>query len=104
MEDIKTSWGETLPMTIESDDATSATLYIGEVGDAVIAQSASFVEGIADVSVSAEDMEIEPMEYQYQIVVQYDNGDIRKFPDSNCDDCTLPTVTVCATIDMPGGS
>lgn len=104
MENITTSWGETLPLTVEAEDADTATLYIGETGDIVIEQSAAFVDGSADLTISAEEMEIAPDTYNYQIVIEYTNGDIRKYPDASCEDCELPTITVCATLDMPVGS
>jgi hypothetical protein len=104
MESITTSWGETLPLTVEAEDANNATLYIGEVGNIVIEQTAAFIDGSADLTVTAIDMEIPPDTYSYQIVIEYDNGDIRKYPDASCEDCELPTITVCATIDMPMGS
>lgn len=99
MKNISTSWGETLPLTVEAEDATEATLYIGLTGDATVTRTAQFVEGVADVSVSAEDMQIPPGEYSYQVSITYSNGDLRKFPDSE-----LPRLTVLETIDMPGGS
>lgn len=104
MEDIRTSWGETLPMTIEADAAASATLYIGDISDAVVTVTNTFTDGAADISVPAVDMEIPPADYSYQVKVTFTNGDVRYFPDSSCTDCALPIVTVCPTIDMPGGS
>lgn len=104
MENITTSWGETLPLTVEAEDATSATLYIGETGDIQVTQTATFVDGSADLTVDATDMEITPDTYKYQIVIEYDNGDVRKYPDTSCEDCELPTITVCETLDMPVGS
>ena len=104
MENITTSWGETLPLTVEAEDANTATLYIGEVSNAVVIVNAVFVDGSADLTVDADEMEITPDTYSYQIVIEYDDGTIRKYPDSSCEDCELPTITVCATIDMPAGS
>ena len=104
MENITTSWGKTLPMTVEAKDADSATLYIGEVGDIEVEQTVAFVDGSADLTVSATDMEIAPDTYSYQIVIVYDNGDVFAYPDSECEDCELPTITVCETLDMPVGS
>jgi len=104
MENINTSWGETLPLTVEAEDADNATLYIGETGNIVIEQTASFVDGSADLTVTATDMEITPDTYSYQIVIEYDDGTIRKYPDASCEDCELPTITVCETLDMPVGS
>lgn len=104
MENITTSWGETLPITVEAEDATSAVLYIGEISTPIVTVTDTFTDGSADLTVSAMEMEIEPDTYMYQIVITYDNGDIRKYPDASCEDCDLPTITVCATIDMPVGS
>lgn len=101
MEDIRTSWGETLPMTIEAEDATSATLYIGLISDPIVTVTNTFTGGAADISAPAEDMEIPVGDYFYQVKVEFNNGDIRYFPDSSCEECTLPIVTVCPTIDMP---
>jgi hypothetical protein len=104
MEDIRTSWGETLPFGIYAENGVSATLNIGEIGDIVVSSTSPFDDGFADLTVDAFTMEIPVGDYSYQVVVEYDNGDIRKYPDASCEDCELPTITVCPSIDMPGGS
>ena len=100
MDNITTSWGETLPFTVEAEDAQEATFYIGDIAAPVVTSTAQFVDGAADVSVAANLMKIDPKDYKYQFSVLYNNGDLRKFPDSSCEDCELPTLTVCPTIDM----
>lgn len=101
MEDIRTSWGETVPITIQAEDATSATLYIGEISNPLVTVTNVFTDGAADISAPAEDMEIPVGNYSYQVKLVFDSGDIRYFPDSSCEECSLPTITVCPTIDMP---
>ena len=100
MDNITTSWGETLPFTVEAEDAQEATLYIGDISTPVVTITNTFVGNVADLSVAANLMEIDPKDYKYQFSILYNNGDLRKFPDSSCEDCELPTLTVCPTIDM----
>ena len=100
MDNITTSWGETLPFTVEAEDAQEATFYIGDIANPLVVVTTPFTEGAADVSVSADLMKIDPKDYSYQFTVLFNNGDLRKFPDSECEECELPTLTVCPTIDM----
>ena len=100
MDNITTSWGETLPFTVEAEDAQEATFYIGDISTPVVTITNTFVGNVADLSVAANMMEIEPKDYKYQFSILYNNGDLRKFPDSSCEGCELPTLTVCPTIDM----
>ncbi len=100
MNNITTSWGETLPFSIMAEDASTATLLVGGISLPLITKTSPFIDGVADVSIPADDMKIPTGEYKYQFVITYENGDVVKLPDSRCADCDLPTITVCPTIDM----
>lgn len=110
MKNLRIYWGETLPVIVELDNplALTATLTIGT--DPQIIKTSSFVqtgekEYSADVSIAAEDTEVTPGKYSYQLKVVYSNGDIKKFPDiSACSDCSLPTVTILEALDTPEAS
>lgn len=112
MEDLLTDWGETFDFLVEADEdsgAESADLLIADAdGLIVITKSDTFTDGIADLSVPADEMEIEPGDYNYQVNITYEDGRIKKFPngeDQDCDDgCQLVTLTVCETVDTEEGS
>lgn len=102
MKNFRIYWGETLNaiVTIDDPDAVSATLTISTIPQ--IVKTDNFVNGEADVSVSAIETQLPLGKYEYQLKVVYGNGIIDKMPDiSNCLDCSLPTVTIMASLDMP---
>jgi hypothetical protein len=105
MKNMRIYWGETLPVLVDVDnfEALTATLIINTSPQ--ITKTANFVEGEADVSIPADETQVTPGQYQYQVNVTYSNGDIKKFPDiSICDGCSLPYVTILESLDMPGVS
>lgn len=98
--------GETLSLSIEATDASSATVTLrGQNTGTLIAKTGTFVDGTADVSLDPDDTLIVDT-YDYMITVTYDNGDIKKFPDADCDgdNCDFPTITICEALDISESS
>lgn len=99
-------WGESIDATVETkieDEATTATLIIGT--NPQIVKTASFSDGIADVSIDAEDTEVNPGTYEYQLIIHWADGEVKKYPDVlECSTCTLPKITILPSLDMPGAS
>lgn len=102
-EDMSVRWGETLPLTLTDDEgADTATITISQDNDLVLTKTASFVDGVADLTLTAEQMEINTGIYSYMYTVVYDDGAILKYPDVNeCTECELPTIEVCEANDNP---
>lgn len=99
--------GATLPLsvTIDDDTADSVTIIVKEaVNDSsyLITETANFVSGTADLTISAAQTNIEPGDYIYQLTVNYSNGAVEKYPDiANCDgDCEFPEFIVCDSLDL----
>ena len=101
MNDMNVRWGATLPLTLTNDEeADTATITISQDDVIVLTKSASFVDLEADLTLTAEETELDPGVYDYMITIEYADGTIEKYPDiEGCDDCTLPTLTVCDTND-----
>lgn len=103
MKDISVRYGASLALSITIDDATAltATLYVGHEGTApVLMKSGSFVDGIADLSLDPLDTVLPLGEYNYQINVEYSNGNLDKYPSAeNCED-GLPKFTVLDVLDV----
>jgi len=115
MDDYKVRWGETFDFLVEvSDDsgAVSATLWIAEDTDTypIITKTDVFTDNVADLSVPADEMEINLGDYHYEFAITYDDGRVAKFPscNSDCDDCDdtceLPTLTVCDSLENGNSS
>jgi len=106
MKDYRVRQGATLPLSVEAEDASNATLtMLGQSTSQLISKSGSFTDGVADVSLDPADTLVEDT-YDYMITVTYDNGTVAKFPDANCegDDCSFPTITICEALDIPESS
>lgn len=101
MDDMNVRWGATLPLTLTNDEeASTATITISQDDVIVLTKTASFVELEADLTLTAEEMELDPGTYDYMITVEYADGTIEKYPDvEGCSDCSLPTLEVCDTND-----
>lgn len=103
MDEIAVRYGGSVPLSVEEDDGleTTATLYVGKAGSTPrITKIASFVNGVADISLDPEDTEIPLDTYKYQVNVAYSDGRLLKFPDpSTCDDGELPDFTVKEALD-----
>ncbi len=101
MNNMTVRWGATLPLTLTNDEeADTATITISLDDVIVVTKTASFVDLKADLTLTAEDTEINPGTYEYMITVEYADGTIEKYPDvEGCSDCDLPTLEVCDTND-----
>lgn len=106
MEDEKVTWGETFPMTVEVDDplVVSATLTVSrEDKTVVVTQTSVFFEGVADVSLTPTQTQLEPADYFYQLRVDYSDGRVQKYPNKDeCEgeECGFPILTICEALDM----
>lgn len=107
--DIKIRKGESVPLTLTSKDETAISVqFLASDSDdqIVINESASFsdVDGkrIAYLVLSSDDTDLDVGEYKYMYVITYPDDIVRKLPDvSNCEgDCTLPTLTICESIEV----
>lgn len=103
MEEINVRYGESLDLTVSSDDAlaTEATLYVGRAGEPVaIIKSAFFELGTAFISLTTAETEIPPGEYSYQINVEHEDGKLEKYPlPHDCIDGGLPKFIVHEALD-----
>lgn len=102
MDNMTIRWGSTLPLTVTNDEdgASTATLTVSQDDTVVITKVASFVDGEADLTLSAVQTQLTPGVYDFMIKVVYDDGTIEKYPDiEGCSDCSLPTLEVCDTND-----
>lgn len=107
MDNITTRWGETLPITWENDEegAETATITITEkeTGTLVFTKTVDFVGLVADLTLTADETQMEVGKYDYMITLDYTDGTVEKYPDVNqCSDCDLPTFEVCVANDMNG--
>jgi len=106
MKNYRVRQGASLPLSVEAQDATTATItLVGTDTATIISKSAGFADGVADVSLEPDDTLVEDV-YDYMITVTYDNGVVAKFPDADCDgdDCSFPTVTICEALDVSESS
>lgn len=106
MKTITTRYGASVPLTvtIDDDEATTATIFIGMEGETpLIEKTAAFIDKVADVSLEPEDTEIPLDDYKYQINIEYSDGRLDKLPDSDCDD-GLPTFIVLEALDVEENS
>jgi len=102
MKAIKTRYGATVELLINSDDDTAdtATLTVGLEGvTPIITKTASFASGVADVSLTDTDTAIPLGEYKYQITVEYTDGRVKKFPEPNTCGGKLPIFEVVEALD-----
>jgi hypothetical protein len=105
---ISITAGETLELMFDSgdeDNSGTVTLTVKESADSaevILTQSASMIDGVADLTVAAGGTDVDAGEYVYQIAAFYDDGIVEKYPDSNCDDneCVLPEFIVCEALDV----
>lgn len=118
MKDILSYWGETLPLTVSIDDpkALKATLYLAKEGEApTISKEVNFSNDpldlmppysrIVDLTLSDEETRIATGEYNYQIVIDYSDGTVNKFPDPvPGSEESFPIITILPSLDMPLGA
>lgn len=103
-DDMSVRWGATLPLVLTNDEegADTATITISLDDSVELTKTVNFDGLVADLTLSAEEMEITPAEYKYMITVVYEDGTVEKYPDlENCSDCELPTLEICDTNDNP---
>lgn len=108
MDNLQIRQGDTLTLTIESDDTTADTVRIVVKKPnvtAVIDEIASFslVDGKTIAIIETSDTNIPIDTYNYMLTITYTDGTIKKLPDaSNCTDgdCELPELTVCEALDL----
>lgn len=108
MENLQIRQGETLTLSIESDDLTAETvrLVVKKEGQSAIineVENFSTVDGKRVATIQTDDTNHSPDTYQYMLTITYADGTVKKLPDaSNCDDgdCDLPELTICEAIDL----
>jgi hypothetical protein len=98
MQDLPTSWGETLPIIVEIDDVTAetATITVSDLdGNIVRTKSGAFTSDEFDITTRSTDISLNANEtklalgnYNYQLRIDYTGGRVSKFPDKNtcCND------------------
>lgn len=103
-DDMSVRWGATLPLILTNDEegADTATITVSLDDSVVLTKTVNFDELEADLTLTAEEMEITPAEYNYMITIVNDDGTVEKYPDlENCSDCELPILEVCDANDNP---
>lgn len=108
MDNLQIRQGETLPLTITSDDITADTIRIvvkKENENAIIDEIANFstIDGKRIATFSITDTNHPTGEYLYMLTIVYADGTVKKLPDaSNCEegDCDLPKLTICEALDL----
>lgn len=99
---LNVRWGATLPLTITNDEsgADTATITISKDDAIEFTKTVSFTDLEADLTLDADETQLDPGIYDYMITIVYDDGTIEKYPDiDGCSDCSLPTLEVCDTND-----
>jgi len=105
--DISIRQGETLILSTTNDDLTADTLQLlvaDSDGNILINETANFTttNGVRGAEITTNDTDLDVGEYEYMLVVTYADGTIEKLPDvSDCEDCSLPTLTVCKALSVP---
>lgn len=108
MDNLSVRAGASLPLKIQIDDngAETAQLIVKKTQDAAttdIYKEAPFVDGVADITLSPTDTNIDEGTYLYQINVLFDDGNIEKYPDtSDCEgeECGFANLTICESLDI----
>lgn len=108
MNDITVGRGETVSIEIQDDESLSVTLLVSltNSGAPVIEESATFVDGVATITLVNADTDIEEQDYFYQIRLFDAEGEYFNLNDDDCDggDCTMGTFTVCPSIGESSSS
>lgn len=106
MEQINVRYGSSLDFRIEADEigASSATFYVGRAGEEPsITVEASFVDGVAEVTIPSSATKIPLGQYLYQLTVAYEDGQVEKYPRAeDCmgeEDSGLPKFNVLEALD-----
>lgn len=107
MDDLRIRQGETLEITVTSDELNATSVrFVARKGDAtpIIDETELFttVDGERVATISTNDTNHAVDEYEYMLTITYDDGFVDKLPDaSQCDDdCDLPILAICEAIDL----
>lgn len=104
--DLSIRQGETLEISFTVDDLTAETIQLlvaNADGDIVINETENFstVDGKRVATISTNDTNLTPGNYEYMLVVEYTGGIISKLPDvSECEECSLPILKVCEALGI----
>jgi len=97
MENLVIRQGETLELSVKTDDdsATTVQLLATKEGSTFIDKTEPFVNRVAVLRTN--DTIIPLGEYEYSLTVVYSDGFIDELPDTqDCEgDCDFPTLTIC---------
>ena len=102
MNNLSVRWGATLPLVVTNDEegASTATLTVSLDDEWVLEKTVAFDGVEADLTLTAEETQIPPNTYNYMLTIDYEDGTVEKYPDTNgCKDCDLPVFEVCDTND-----
>ena len=103
--DISIRQGETLSLAVTIDDDSAQTLQLlveDSDGNIVINESTSFatVDGVTSATIQTNNTDLDIGDYSYMFVVTYSDDVIEKLPNvAECDDCDLPKLTICKSIN-----
>lgn len=115
MSNFKVKWGESKDISVESDTAESARIIIKKENEApIVDRESSFVDKVADLSLTTTDTEQALGDYLVQINVYYAGGRVKKYPSVEAGDCETDTdtsdtgdffvLTICPSLDEEGTS
>jgi len=108
MDTITFRQGETVPLPIEIDDdqAVQAIFTVTDSDDVVILQiTEPFVDNVANIELSSTQTLLPVGTYNWQITIDYGDDKFVKLPDNtDCEECGLPELIVCAANDLDGVS
>lgn len=106
MDKLSVRRGATLPitLTLDEENALTAELIVKVSADdvsPVFTVIDDVVNMEADLTISAEQSDIEPGDYLYQITVTYADGHIEKYPETADCDCDedFPQLTILESLD-----
>lgn len=109
MDKLSVRRGATLPitLTLDDDNALQAELVVKQSVEDVeptFVITDDVVDGVANLTISSENSDIEPGVYLYQVTITYSNGYIEKYPETlYCDEdddiSGFPTLTIQESLD-----
>lgn len=108
MENLQIRQGETLTLTVESDDISADTirLVVRKTNEnPIIDIGATFatIDGKRIATLETSDTIKTPGTYKYMLTIEYIDGTIKKLPDASlCEegDCDFPELTICEALDL----
>jgi hypothetical protein len=111
MDELSARRGETLPIGVKDTEvgALTAELIVKKLitdPEPTLIKLSSFVNGVADLSLSDEDTKIDTGIYIYQVTIVNSDGTTDKYPKMNINSCdddedgtTFPTLTIGPSLD-----